>query len=114
MTMVPTLSNRPSTYDFVPYQKAMPNAEKAPKNFTVSEQADQGIGAVLTISPNWRAKKGLINCACFLVSSTNLAYLLAMRASAPHAMTIRMLDMVSLATAEDLASDCRTGSSAIG
>ena len=59
----------------------------------------------LTISPAWRATMGLMDCACFLVSSTNMAYLRATRASAPQAIIMRILAMVSLATAEALASD---------
>ena len=45
---------------------------------------------------------GEMNKACFLVSSTCFEYLFEVRASAPHAMIMRMLARASLATAPAL------------
>lgn len=47
---------------------------------------------------------GAVNWACFLASSTNRAYFVAIRPSAPQAVIMRMLAKASLATAVDLAS----------
>lgn len=47
-----------------------------------------------------------MNWACCFVSSTNTEYFLAIRDSAPQAIIILILAIVSLATAEALPSAC--------